>query len=93
MKVIQEDYFSRALKKLHRQKRVLVETVIKVLMKNPEVGDLKTCDLAGIRVYKFKVNQNLMLLAYRYNQENDVLNLLAYGSHENFYRDFKRINH
>jgi hypothetical protein len=31
-----------------------------------------------------------MLLAYRYQQEVLMLMLLAYGSHENFYRDLKK---
>ncbi len=93
MKVVQGGHFSRAIKRLHRPERQILETAIKTLMKEPSAGELKTGDLAGVRVLKFKVNLNLMLLAYIYNPESEVLNLLDYGSHENFYRDFKRYEH
>jgi len=35
------------------------------------------------------VNQ-LALLAYEYDEVKDTLTLLAFGSHENFYRDLKK---
>jgi len=35
------------------------------------------------------VNQ-LALLAYEYDDINDTLTLLAFGSHGNFYRDLKK---
>jgi hypothetical protein len=68
----------------------LLDDAIKALLVEPELGDLKTGDLNGVRVYKFKVNTQQMLLAYRYQKEVLVLMLLAYGSHENFYRDLKK---
>lgn len=46
-------------------------------------------DLAGIRVYKFKLNKQLTLLGYEYDGETVTLYLLKLGSHENFYRDLK----
>jgi exosome complex RNA-binding protein Rrp4 len=70
---------------------VVLDNAVKALVENPEAGDLKIGDLSGVRVYKFKVNLNRMLLAYLYNKEFDTLTLLAYGSHENFYRDLKRL--
>lgn len=88
MKIIQGGKFSRVTKKLHLAEREILETVIKMLIKEPEAGDLKKGNLSGYRVYKFKVNQTLMLLAYTY--QKDTLTLLAYSSHENFYRDLKR---
>ena len=69
---------------------MILDKAIQDIMANVEIGDLKTGDLAGIRVYKFKVNQNLQLLAYSYLPETEILYLLEYGSHENFYRDLKR---
>jgi hypothetical protein len=51
---------------------------------------LKKGDLNGIRVYKFRMVNQLALLAYEYDDANDRLTLLAYGSHENFYRDLKK---
>jgi len=32
----------------------------------------------------------LALLAYEYDEVKDELTLLAFGSHENFYRDLKK---
>jgi len=43
-----------------------------------------------IRVYKFKMQNQLTLLAYLLSQEQ--ITLLALGSHENFYQDLKQ-NH
>ena len=91
MKVIPTGYFNRTVKRLYPNEKAVLDKAIQDIMADPEIGDLKTGDLAGIRIYKFKVNQNLQLLAYRYLAENDVLNLLEYGSHENLYRDLKRL--
>ncbi|MDD1628743.1 MAG: type II toxin-antitoxin system RelE/ParE family toxin [Methylococcaceae bacterium] len=32
-----------------------------------------------------------MLLAYQYHRESATITLLSYGSHENFYRDLKKL--
>lgn len=90
MKILQSGHFTRAIKRLHHQEKELLDKVVKVLVENPEAGDSKIGDLSGIRVYKFKVNLDRMLLAYLYNKDVDTLTLLAYGSHENFYRDLKK---
>ena len=91
MKILQSGLFSRAVKKLHRQEKELLDEAVKTLIVKPDVGDLKIGDLSGVRVYKFKVHINLMLLAYKHNKEADTLTLLAYSSHENFYRDLKKL--
>lgn len=90
MKVLQSGHFSRAVKRLHHQEKGILDKAVKALVENPEAGDLKIGDLSGVRVYKFKANLNRMLLAYVYNKEFDTLTLLAYGAHENFYRDLKK---
>ena len=90
MKILQSNLFIKTVKKLHKSQKELLDEVIKTLIAQPELGDLKTSDLNGVRVYKFKVNINQMLLAYRYQKETLVLMLLAYGTHENFYRDLKK---
>jgi mRNA-degrading endonuclease YafQ of YafQ-DinJ toxin-antitoxin module len=91
MKVVQSGHFARAIKRLHPQEKVVLDNAVKALIENPEAGDLKIGDLSGVCVYKFKVNLNRMLLAYLYHKEFDTLTLLAYGSHENFYRDLKKL--
>lgn len=52
---------------------------VKKLKPNQKKGDL-----AFLRVYKFKMNKQLTLLGYRFDGE-----MLALGSHENFYQDIK----
>ncbi|SJM89641.1 conserved hypothetical protein [Crenothrix polyspora] len=91
MKVLQSGHFTRTIKRLHFQEKEILDNAVKGLIKNPEAGDLKIGDISGVRVYKFKVNLNRMLLAYLYNKDTDTLTLLAYGTRENFYRDLKKL--
>ncbi len=58
------------------------------IITNPNIGDLKKGDLAGIRVYKFRMVNQEYLLAYL-ALENQLA-LLTIGTHENFYRDLKK---
>ena len=88
VRVLQSAIFARAYKRLHKNQKVDVDTAIEVIVKSPEVGELKRGDLAGVYVYKFKSQNQLMLLAYEYDPLTRMLLLL--GSHENFYRDLKR---
>ena len=88
MKVIQANEFARAVKKLPKQLKIELDGAVKSIMANPLLGDAKVADLAGIRVYKFKLNKQLMLLGYEYDGETVTLYLLKLG-HENFYRDLK----
>lgn len=86
--VIQSTMFRRAYKKLSANEKADVDDAVAEIVTNPEIGDLKIGDLAGIYVYKFKCNKQLTLLAYKYDPKTRFLLLL--GSHENFYRDLKR---
>ncbi len=52
---------------------------------NPYIGTQKKGDLSFLRVYKFTINQQLMLLGYTYEEERLTLTLLKPGSHEHFY--------
>ncbi|MCF7822307.1 MAG: type II toxin-antitoxin system RelE/ParE family toxin, partial [Mariprofundaceae bacterium] len=60
------------------------------IVQNPESNPLKTGDLSDLRVYKYKQHGALLLLAYHYNKQEQIINLVAIGPHENFYRDLKR---
>ena len=59
-------------------------------MQSPELGEQKKGDLRFLRGYPFKMAGQEVLLGYAYQEEQLVLNLLALGVHENFYRDIKR---
>ncbi|MBT8124699.1 MAG: type II toxin-antitoxin system RelE/ParE family toxin [Gammaproteobacteria bacterium] len=88
--VLQTPTFRKAAKKLKPVQKKQLDEAILILMEDPLLGELKKGDLAFLRVYKFKMNKQLMLLGYSFNRGSLTLELLALGSHENFYRDVKR---
>jgi len=90
MIVKQSGIFSRRVKKLHPAEKQALDMAIKEIIKNPDIGELKVGDLAGVQVYKYKYKTQQNLLAYCFSEEERVLTLLALGSHENFYRDLKK---
>ena len=90
MRIEQKPSFQRVYKKLHVKQRTDVDGAIRALMENPLLGEGKVGDLVGIRVYKFKMNKQLALLAYTFEERTITLTLLALGQHENFYRGLKK---
>ena len=90
MQVLQSRQFAKAVKKLHANQKADLDKAVQLLMHDPLIGDLKSGDLGGVRVYKFKMVNELNLLAYSYEDEVLTLSLLALGAHENFYRDLKQ---
>lgn len=92
MRILVTPTFERAVKKLHRQQKAALDEAVRAIASQPEVGEIKVGDLAGVRVYKFHMGNLLCLLAYRVLDEN-TLKLLMVGPHENFYRDLKRTEH
>ena len=91
MRLLVTPSFVRATKKLHRPQKVELDEAVRVISSNPIVGEAKVGDLLGIRVYKFRLSQQLCLLAYRVLDE-ETIKLLTFGPHENFYRDLKRVD-
>ena len=90
MKVLQSRQFAKAVKKLHTNQKADLDQAVQLLIQDPLIGDLKSGDLGGVRVYKLKMVNQLNLLAYSYEDEVLRLTLLAFGSHENFYRGLKQ---
>lgn len=88
--VLQTPTFKKAVKKLKPNQKKELDTAIKALMAKPALGEQKKGDLAFLRVYKFKMNKQLTLLGYSFNDGTLTLELMALGSHENFYRDIKQ---
>ena len=88
--VLQTPSFKKAVKKLHKNQKIELDSAIKKLIKNPLLGDQKKGDLIFLRVYKFKMLKQLTLLGYSYEDGTVTLELIALGSHENFYRDVKK---
>ena len=90
MKTVLTQHFKRAAKKLHRNQISFLEQAITKIQAHPFSGELKVGDLAGIRVYKIRILNQLILLAYLYNEKIDELTLLSFASHENFYDNLKK---
>ena len=90
MKLIALPRFTRALKKLHPQEKRILDEVVRAIAADPQIGEMKKGDLTGARVYKYRSQMGLLLVVYRAVQNEEMIKLLAVGSHENFYRDLKR---
>lgn len=90
LQVLQTPQFKKAVKKLKTNQKADLDRVIRHVLAEPLAGDSKKGDLSFLRVYKFKMVGQLTLLGYSYDDGRLVLELLALGSHENFYRDLKR---
>lgn len=87
--VYQTRRFEKALCKLSEAYLKVVEDQIDIIIANPEIGEQKKGDLSHLRVHKFRINQQLFLLAYAWIENALELYLLQLGSHENFYQKMK----
>ena len=90
-KVLQTPSFKKAAKKLKKSQKADLDHAVRDLMENPVLGEQKKGDLSFMRVYKFKMVKQLTLLGYSYEDGAVVLELLSLGSHENSYRDAKKL--
>ena len=90
MHIVQFSSFKKTVKRLYANAKQDLDKAVKELMMNPLAGELKKGDLNGVRVYKFRMINQLTLLAYMFDEADESLTLLALGSHENFYRDLKK---
>ena len=90
-KVLQTSTFKKAVKKLKKNQKADLDEAVRALVESPMLGEQKKGDLSFMRVYKFKMIKQLTLLGYSYEGGAVVLELLAFGSHENFYRDAKKL--
>ena len=90
--VLQTPSFKKTVKKLHANQKQDLDDAIRVLMDEPTIGKQKKGDLSYLRVYKFSMVNQLTLLGYSYEDGSVVLELIALGPHENFYRDVKLLD-
>jgi hypothetical protein len=87
--------FYKFVKKAHKPLQLAIEDKVELICSNPEIGESKVGDLAGIRVYKFRFNRQEYLIAYRLLASSlkkpvtqvDIVCIDFYqiGSHQNFY--------
>ncbi|MDT8377166.1 MAG: type II toxin-antitoxin system RelE/ParE family toxin [Mariprofundaceae bacterium] len=86
--VQQTNAFLRAYKKLHNNQKDAVDQAVADIVIDPDIGEAKKGDLAGVYVHKFKCVHQHFLLAYEFDPTTRTL--LLVGTHENFYRNLKR---
>jgi mRNA-degrading endonuclease RelE of RelBE toxin-antitoxin system len=91
MRLLVTPSFVRATKRLHRPQKTGLDKAVRTISTDPGIGEARVGDLAGVRVYKFRLSNQLCLLAYRILDKGS-LKLLTFGTHENFYRDLKRLD-
>jgi mRNA-degrading endonuclease RelE of RelBE toxin-antitoxin system len=88
IEVLQSSSFARKKKKLYKKQIKVLDDEVKKIVKNREIGQQKRGDLKNIRVHKFKVDTQVLLLAYQC-KENRIY-LIAIASHEGFYKNLKQ---
>lgn len=87
--VFESRRFEKAKNKLSQAQLEIVEDEIDKIIADPEIGELKKGDLAHLRVHKFKLDNQLVLLGYSWVEQKLELYLLNIGPHENFYPKMK----
>ena len=88
MKVLQSRLFEQRVRKFSKEQKLILDEQIKLLIENPKFGTEKKGDLKEVFVHKFKIKTIQYLLAYRFNEEK--IELIMIGPHQNYYRDLKR---
>ena len=89
--VIQSPNFARQKKKLKKNQIKKLDDAIRTILDKLTIGDAKIGDLQGVRVYKYKIGNNQILLAYEVVES--ALYLYSFGSHQNFYRELSKYLH
>ncbi|MGL5949779.1 MAG: type II toxin-antitoxin system RelE/ParE family toxin [Aeromonas sp.] len=89
IEVFESRLFNQQLKKLPTAHLKQVEDEIDKIIQSPTLGEQKKGDLAYLRVHKFKLNGQLVLLGYAWKDTKLQLFLLSLGPHENFYTGLK----
>lgn len=90
IEVFQTRRFQKILDKLPEDMRADVEDEVDRIIQDPVIGELKKGDLSFLRVHKFRLNNQLMLIGYSWVEEKLELYMLSLGSHENFYQEQKQ---
>lgn len=88
MKIIQSRSFKNYVKKLNSNEKSILDSAIKKIIKNPELGNEKKGDLTGVFIHKFKIKSTQYLISYRFSIY--VLELIMLGPHENYYKSLKK---
>jgi hypothetical protein len=89
--ILQAPRFAKAKRRLPEQAQLTVDEAVRGILADPLSGASKVGALKGVRVVKFKVGpQQLLLLAYQFNPKRNMVEALDVGPHENFYRELQK---
>jgi mRNA-degrading endonuclease RelE of RelBE toxin-antitoxin system len=88
VRVLETPGFRKDVKRLQPNQKQALDGAVRAVMADPMVGEQKQGDLAWLKVYKFRMVNQLTLLGYEIKGDDTII-LHAVGSHENFYRDLK----
>ena len=88
--VLQTPRFARSKRRLPRSAQLAVDDAVKGLLADPLAGEPKVGALKGVRVVKFKVGAQQLLLADQFDTKRNVIEVLDVGPHENFYRELQK---
>ena len=75
---------------MHSVEKKALDKVVKKIISDPSIGEVKKGDLAGVQVYKYKLKAQQFLIAYKYVAGELLLTFIEQGTHENFYQNLKR---
>lgn len=62
MRILVTPTLERTVKKLHTLQKVALDEAVRTIASQPEAGETKVGDLAGVQVYKFRRRTNLYWL-------------------------------
>src|SRR3989338_802392 len=79
----------RNKKRLAPKAQLAADEAGSALLADPLAGEAKSGALKAIRVVKFKVGPQQLLLAYKFDEKRNIIEASAIGPHENFYRDLQ----
>ena len=88
--VVQAPRFGRSKRRLPAPAQLQIDEAVKGLLADPLSGEPKTGALKGVRVIKFKVGPQQLLLAYQFDARHNMIAVLDVGPHENFYRELQK---
>lgn len=86
-RITQTPLFGRKIKKFRPPEKAALDQEVQKIFSNPETGQEKKGDLRGIRVHKYRIQKQEMLLAYAFNEQEIML--INIGGHENYYQELK----
>ena len=88
MKIFYSSNFSKSIKKLNKNLLNELNLNLIKISNNPEIGTLKKGDLANLRVLKFRFENLQYLICYEI-MDNESIQIIYFGVHENFYQNLK----